>query len=251
MPDLFNDVRMAEGYASARPAVHPRVIERLPWKNVVDFALDLGCGAGMSTAALEPLARRRVGIDSSEAMVNAARRRVPDATFLVASAEVIPIVSGEIDLISAAGSLNYVDLPRFFKEAERILQPNGVIVVYDFSPGKSFSNDDSLDQWFQQFSLRYSWPVFNGHPLSPAILAQLRFGFELGAHENFAIPISMTQPSYVDYLMTETNVAEAIANGESSEEIRRWCCQSLAPILGDQPREVLFNGYFACLKRDV
>jgi predicted TPR repeat methyltransferase len=37
-----------------------------------------------------------------------------------------------LDLIAAAGSLNYVALDRFFPEAARILAPNGLLLAYDF-----------------------------------------------------------------------------------------------------------------------
>jgi SAM-dependent methyltransferase len=247
MSNLFDDLEMAEGYANARPPVHARVIERLGIRTPINLALDLGCGAGLSTAALAPLARYRLGLDPAEAMVKAARRRVPDASFFAASAEIIPIASQQVDLISAAGSLNYTDLDRFFPEARRILRPKGTLVVYDFSPGCSFANHDSLTDWFSDFSRRYPWPAFNGHQLNPEILSRLDSGFAAGAHEDFVIPLPLTQAAYLNYMMTETNVAEAIANGTPSDEIRAWCAATLAPVFGDQPREVLFHGYFACL----
>jgi ubiquinone/menaquinone biosynthesis C-methylase UbiE len=247
MPNLFDDLAMAEGYANTRPPVHPRVIQLLAIQKPVNLALDLGCGAGLSTAALQPVARQRLGLDPAEAMVKAARRRVPDATFFAASAEAIPIASGQVDLIAAAGSLNYADLDRFFPEARRILRPNGMLVVYDFSPGRCFANNDSLTSWFDTFSQRYPWPAFNGHQLNPEILSRLDSGLTPGAHEDFVIPLSLTVADYIEYMMTETNVAEAITNGSPSDEIRAWCAATLSPIFGDQPREVLFRGYFACL----
>jgi SAM-dependent methyltransferase len=247
MPNLFDDPDMAEGYANARPAVHPRIINRLPMQSTVAVALDLGCGAGLSTVALTPLTRHRLGMDPAETMVKAARRRVPDAAFFVASAEAIPIGSGQVDLITAAGSLNYADLDRFFPEARRILRMNGTLVVYDFEPGRSFANDNSLCDWFNMFSHKYPWPAFNGEQLNPEILSRLDSGFTLGAHENFVIPLSLTHNSYLNYMMTETNVAEAVANGAASDDIRQWCASTLASIFGDGPRDVLFQGYFACL----
>ena len=247
MSNLFDDFRMAEGYANARPPVHPRIIERLRFNAPVALALDLGCGAGLSTLALAPLAQHCLGIDPSEAMVKAARCRVPDASFSAASAEEIPVASRQVDLISAAGSLNYVDFDRFFAEARRILRPDGMIVVYDFSPGNSFAADDSLATWFTRFSGRYPWPAFNGHQLNPEVLGRLDPAFKLGDHENFVIPLTLTQQAYLDYMMTETNVAQAISNGQSNGGIRAWCTETLAPVFAGQPRDVLFKGYFACL----
>jgi SAM-dependent methyltransferase len=250
MPNPFDDFRVAEGYAIARPPVHPRVVERLAIQAPLDLAIDLGCGAGLSTAALAPIARRRVGFDPVEAMLKAARRRSPDASFAVAAAEEIPVASGQVDLISAAGSLNYVDLLRFFPEARRVLRPHGVIVIYDFSPGSVFRNDDSLAIWFDAFSRRYPWPAFNGRQLNPDILAKLSFGFRLVSHENFAIPLLLAQQAYIDYMLTETNVARAVQDGASHSEIEVWCSQTLEPVFGGTARDVVFKGYFACLKRE-
>jgi len=247
MPNLFDDLAMAEGYASARPPVHPRILARLPIHTAVHRALDLGCGAGLSTAALAPLARHRLGLDPAEAMVKAAHRLVPDATFFVASAEEIPLAARTVDLVSAAGSLNYADLARLFPEVRRVLRPNGMLVVYDFSPGRSFAGNHSLSEWFNAFSHRYPWPAFNGHPLSPEILSRLDSGFTMGAHENFVVPIPMSHAAYLNYMMTETNVAEAILYGTPSGEIRNWCSATLAPIFQERSQEVLFPGYFACL----
>ncbi len=50
-------------------------------------------------------------------------------------------------------------------------------------------------------------------------------------------------------MMTETNVAAAVRLGIASQEVRAWCRESLDLIWSDGPREILFNGYFAQLRR--
>ena len=75
----------------------------------------------------------------------------PFAEFVVGAAEAIPLRDRAVDLITAAGSLNYANLDLFFPEAARVLAPNGVLLVYDFSPGKSFRNITDLDEWFSSF----------------------------------------------------------------------------------------------------
>ena len=49
-------------------------------------------------------------------------------------------------------------------------------------------------------------------------------------------------------MLTETNVAYAIANGIPEAEIREWCRRTLAPVFQGAPREVLFEGYIAWLE---
>ena len=111
MSNPFSDAAMAAGYATARPLVHPRVIALLhAWRHGarVQIAADIGCGAGLSTRALLDVADRRVGFDPSESMIRAARRVSPGALFVVASAEAMPLASRTVELLTAAGSLNYV-----------------------------------------------------------------------------------------------------------------------------------------------
>lgn len=55
---IYTNERMAAAYAFTRPPVHRHSVERISryvaqeWP--VDAALDIGCGAGASTAALTP-----------------------------------------------------------------------------------------------------------------------------------------------------------------------------------------------------
>jgi hypothetical protein len=69
--------------------------------------------------------------------------------------------------------------------------------------------------------------------------------FRLDRHEWFEIGITLTPAFYLDYVLTETNVASAVGNGVPETEIRGWCAETLAPLWKGQSREVLFRGYFA------
>ena len=93
------------------------------------------------------------------------------------AAEAIPVHAGSIDLITAAGSLNYADLDLFFLEAARVLRADGRLLVYDFEPGRSFRDSTALDDWFRAFIARYPWPPHEGRELNPEILSDLRLVF--------------------------------------------------------------------------
>jgi SAM-dependent methyltransferase len=247
----FGTDEMAAGYATSRPPVHPRVIEQvyqeLGRSEPFECALDVGCGAGVSTRALGGFAKRCIGLEPAEAMLKFAPAVAPSADFVVGAAERIPLRDRAIDLITAAGSLNYADLDRFFPEAARVLARHGVLVVYDFSPGKSFRNSNELDEWFAAFYDRFPPPVQEAQELSPEILAKRNCGFRVCEDRQFEIGIPMASESYLNYVMTETNVASAVRRGEPYTEIRSWCAETLAPVWMDAEREVLFRGYFACM----
>jgi hypothetical protein len=58
----------------------------------------------------------------------------------------------------------------------------------------------------------------------------------------------MTISQYVPYAMSETGVELAVARGVPEAEIRDWCEATLADVLGDEPRDVLFDAYVAYVR---
>jgi SAM-dependent methyltransferase len=224
-----------------------QVYRRLGRTGLFECALDVGCGAGVSTRALSGFAKRRIGLEPAEAMLKFAPAVAPSANFVVGAAEGIPLRDRSADVITAAGSLNYADLELFFPEAARVLMPDGVLVVYDFSPGRSFRNSGGLDEWFAGFYNRFPPPAQEAQELSPEILATRNCGFRVCADRQFEIGILLAPQAYLDYVMTETNVASAVRGGEPYAAIRSWCAETLAPVWMGADREVLFRGYFACM----
>ncbi len=251
MPNPFAAGLMTAGYASARPPVHPHVIEavraRLGRGAPFARALDVGCGAGLSARALGGLASQVVGIEPVESMLRFGAAIAPEAQFISASAEALPLRNACCDLVAAAGSLNYVDLDKFFPEARRVLKPGGMLLVYDFAAGRSFRDSPDLDSWFERFRERYPAPASEARPLDPGILGGLDSGFAIREHANFEIAIALDPDFYVDYMMTETNVAAAIRQGTEEDSIRLWCAESLSAFWRSGARAVLFRGYYACL----
>ena len=167
----------------------------------------------------------------------------PHALFLQSGAEMLPFASGAFDLVTAAGSLNYVDTDLFLPEAARVLAPDGFLLIYDFSAGRRMRGDHRLSEWFALFAVRY--PSLPGHELDVRGLAYDRFGLMLREFEEFDVSVPMTLSGYLFYIMSQTNVERAVSCGEPETEIRAWCRDCLADVFEDESREVLFSAYIA------
>lgn len=249
---IYDSPRLAAGYAYDRPAIHGRIIEaareHLHITNRLGRALDIGCGAGLSTAALKSLAETVVGLEPVQAMLTHSRVVAPDALFLVGRAERLPFSAGAFDLIAAAGALNYVDVDLFLPDAVRVLAPGGALIIYDFSAGRHAREGHQLDEWFATFARRYPSPP--GYELDVKGLGYRRFGLRLEAYAEFEIAVPMTLRTYLPYVLSETRVESAISRGVPEMEIRAWCQSTLANVFGDTSRDVLFAAYVAYVSRD-
>jgi SAM-dependent methyltransferase len=249
--DVYESARMAAGYAFNRPPVHPRIIERiregLRIASPVARALDIGCGAGRSTSALEPVARHVVGLEPVRGMLAHWHEVAPHASFVVGRAEQLPFAARSFDIVTAAGALNYVDLEVFLADLARVLSAGGVMIIYDFSAGRRLRGSGDLDAWYAEFERRY--PPKPGYDMDVRTLAYEGTGLRLDAMETFEVAVPMTIGEYVSYAMSETGVELAVARGVPEAEIRDWCEATLAGVLGDEPRDVLFDAYVAYVRR--
>ncbi len=248
---IYDSSRLAAHYAYDRPPVHARIIkvigERLPIGTRVGRALDIGCGAGLSTAALEPLAEIVIGIEPVRTMLTHSHAVAPHALFLVGQAERLPFSDAVFDLVTAAGSINYADRDRFLAEAARVLAPRGSLVIYDFSAGRRLRGSGLLGEWFDVFEGRYPPPP--GYAADVRGLAYGGAGLRLEAYDQLEVALPMNITSYLSYALGETNVESAIVRGVPEAEIREWCQRTLAGVFKDESQDVMFDSYVAFVRR--
>lgn len=244
--ELFADDAMAAGYASARPPVHPHLVDRLRagWdRRAPAVIVDVGCGAGASTAALRGWAPTLVGMDPSVPMIRAARACVPDTGFAVAAAEALPGAAASVDLLAATGSLDYADLGVFVHEADRVLRPDGVIAVANYGFGRPVAPEPQPD-WPARFASRF------GRPASRPVTAS-SFGaspFAVVEDARFVVTLAMTRDAYLAYVMTDTGVARAVAAGTAVDDARAWCADAL-PARPDPTWAIAFDCSLLVLAR--
>ncbi|PAF34523.1 SAM-dependent methyltransferase [Terribacillus saccharophilus] len=113
-------------------------------KNILDnkqvnHALDIGCGGGIYTKALNEIGIPLVtGVDSSEVMLEAAAencRGREGICFHKGDAQVTGLESASCDLILERALIHHLqELQPCFTEAHRILRPGGVLLIQDRTP---------------------------------------------------------------------------------------------------------------------
>jgi ubiquinone/menaquinone biosynthesis C-methylase UbiE len=117
--------------------------------------LDLGCGSGLNLAKLASVAENVTGVDSSEKMLEQAKRKpLPQHVWLVHHniLESWPFLDNHFDVIVVSLVLEHIrDLSSLFKECCRTLKPSGWMLVCEYHPkrqamGKSTSFYDPKEK---------------------------------------------------------------------------------------------------------
>jgi SAM-dependent methyltransferase len=94
------------------------------------LTLDIGCGEGRLTRDLTERGHNVIGLDSSAAMIEAARAQSPALEFVEADARQLPLDDGAADLAVAFMSLMDVDdMPGAIREAARVLEPGDPLIA--------------------------------------------------------------------------------------------------------------------------
>ncbi|MCE2925554.1 MAG: metalloregulator ArsR/SmtB family transcription factor [Phycisphaeraceae bacterium] len=96
---------------------------------------DLGCGTGNAAEVLAPCVSRVIAIDQSEAMLAAAKKRMPglkNVDFLRGDLEKIPLKDASVDAAVCVLVLHHIEDPlSAMREMARILKPGGVALIVD------------------------------------------------------------------------------------------------------------------------
>ncbi len=98
-------------------------------------ALDAACGTGRHAAHLAAAGYDVVGIDTTDAMLDIARTKVPNAEFRRGRLEALPLDDASVELVTCGLALEHVDdLGVVMREFARVLKPGGWLVCSDTHP---------------------------------------------------------------------------------------------------------------------
>ena len=115
-------------------------LKMLPPREGMDV-LDVGCGTGIQLAAYQQAGCRVSGIDTSQAMLNVAHRRLGErADLQLGDAARMPYPDGAFDLVLAATVLHEMGPEvrgTVLDEMKRVLRSDGRMLVIDFAVGRA------------------------------------------------------------------------------------------------------------------
>lgn len=118
-------------------------------------ALDAACGTGRHAAVLHELGHRVIGVDSSEAMLERARARLPTADLRHGDLDDLPVETATADLAICSLALTHLADPApAIAELARVVQPGGRVIVSDVHPcfvalgAQAFYQDESEQAGF-------------------------------------------------------------------------------------------------------
>lgn len=99
---------------------------------------DLGCGTGQTMQSVAPFVARVIGVDDSEAMLDAARHRLSEARGVElrrGRLEDLPLATDSLHVATLILVLHHVpDPPAALAEAARVVEPGGKLLIVDMLP---------------------------------------------------------------------------------------------------------------------
>lgn len=156
---LFEDrfSAQANAYARYRP-VYPAELYVFLGNVAPRRVLAWDCGTGSGQAAVD-LARHFeavIATDASGEQISRARA-FPRVEYRVARAEESGLDNASVDLIAAASSMHWFDLPTFYREVRRVLTPGGVLAAWGYREAVVAPGIDELLNRYQNEVVGAYW----------------------------------------------------------------------------------------------
>ena len=124
----YNQTRKADPYLTQQLIKHLNPNEN-------GFYLDIGCGTGNYTDALQEKGFKFIGIDPSIEMLQKAQSQNQNIEWKIGSAEKTDLPQHSIDgIIGTLTIHHWTNLARAFSELNYILKPKGKIVIFTSTP---------------------------------------------------------------------------------------------------------------------
>ena len=99
------------------------------------LVLDIGCGVGAFLRLVADRGARAFGLDASEALLEVARTRLPDADLRLGDMDALPFQDDTFDLVTGFNSFFFAnDILAALREAGRVAKPGAPVVIQVWGP---------------------------------------------------------------------------------------------------------------------
>ena len=212
--DHFSGV--AVGYAQFRPH-YPEAL--FAWLASItpshDLVWDCAAGNGQASVDLARYFARVIATDASAAQIEAAtpHERVE---YRVGPAEESGLPDASLDLLTVAQALHWFDLPRFWREAARVLKPNAILAIWTY--GVMHIDGTDVDPILQHY---YYETIFNDWPAERRLVESGYVGIPMPFPELEVPPFEM-QASWdlnelLGYISTWSGTSRALKAGKGAQ----------------------------------
>lgn len=198
----------ADAYAKFRPR-YPAVLFHWLAMNSPSTAVAWDCGTGNGQAALGLAERfaRVVATDPSAQQLAQARRH-PRVEYRVGAHEsALPDHSAQ--LVTAAQALHWFDIDAFVREAQRVLEPRGVLAVWCYSLCRIEPSLDELVEFFYRVTIGAYWPA--ERRLVDEGYRSVALPIDEMSVPPFSMEADLTLPLFLGYVETWSAVQRCIA----------------------------------------
>ena len=124
---------IAEHFSKTRSFVWEELKSLSQYSFEAERVLDLGCGNGRLLEIFKDKSIDYIGVDSSEKLIEIAKRKYPKAKFQKGDALNLPFPANYFDKIYSIAVLHHIPSVkfrlRFLREAKRVLKPEGLLIL--------------------------------------------------------------------------------------------------------------------------
>jgi len=260
MENYFKPETAANRYKLGRPYYHANTVakikEHLKITSPLGLAVDMACGTGLSTIVLPEIAKKIIGVDSSESMLNLAPQ-AKGISYVQGYAEKIPIPENMADIITVASGVHWFNTELFLMEATRVLKNEGWLVIYEnYFTSKLIinhtgHNSAEFEQWFKNSYLqKFQTPKRNRYNWEDSSLKQ--FSFSVNHYDQFENIITFSKQELINYLITQSNVISNVENGNYEiEEVTEWLETELVGFFDTEKLDFVFGNWILYLRKNL
>ena len=226
----FTGKKYVDNYARYRPTPPDDIlVQSLNYLDAAkaEVVVDLGCGTGISTRIWRDYAMCVTGIDPSAEMLAIAKKNNEHdhIEFIRSMAHQTRLPDESVEIVTCSQSFHWMEPHSTLNEVNRILKPNGVLVIYDakWPPSVNLMYERAYNELFDrvnkitgqlQDNLAYKWDKSRHYS---NIVDSNLFRFVHQKYYHKSIPFQ--KENFIGLALSQGGLEALLKNGFSESEI--------------------------------